>query len=151
MADREKLLLDLFTEIAIVEHLVRNHIETISTKELSAGQFGVLNYFVRNRLEQEKKSVLAWCFQVTIAEMEAPIGTLEQRGFIGRIGDGDDQLIGLTAAGHAAHGDAVQAMAPDIKLLMSEFSDDDLEGTVSVLQEIRRTFDNLPERVAASA
>lgn len=151
MAHREKLLLDLFTEIAIVEHLVRNHVETISTKDLSAGQFGLLNYFIRNRLDQEKKSVLAWCFQVTIPEMEVHIGTLEQRGLLGRIGDGDDQLIGLTAAGQSAHSDAVQALAPEIEPLMSEFRDEDLDKTVEVLKEIRRVFDNLPERLAASA
>jgi hypothetical protein len=41
-------------------------------------------------------------------------------------------------------------MAPAIEPLMSEFQDEDLEKTVEVLQEIRRVFDNLPERAAAS-
>jgi DNA-binding MarR family transcriptional regulator len=151
MAEREQLLLDLFTEVAIVEHLVRNHVETISTRELTAGQFGLLNYFVRNRLDQERKSVLAWSFQVTIADMEVHIGTLEQRGLLARIGDGDDQLIGLTAAGRSAHADAVRAFAPEIEPLMAEFTDEDLDKTVGVLKEIRRVFDNLPERRSASA
>lgn len=151
MADREQLLLDLFTEIAIVEHLVRNHVETLDTGELSAGQFGLLNYFVRNRLEKEKKSVLAWSFQVTMPEMESHVAALEQRGLVGRIGDGDDQLIGITAAGRSAHASAVRAMAPEIEPLMSEFNDEELDQTVTILKEIRRIFDNLPERAAASA
>jgi hypothetical protein len=32
---------------------------------------------------------------------------------------------------------------------MAEFRDEDLQKTVEVLQEIRRTFDNLPERLAS--
>ena len=149
MADREKMLLDLFTEIAAVEHLVRKHVGQIQTTGLNAAQFGALNYFIRNNRSQERKSILAWIFQVGIDEMEVPLAALEERGLIGRIGSGDDQIIGLTAAGRAAHADSIRAMAPDIEPLMSEFEDEDLEKTLDVIQEIRRVFDNLPERVAS--
>ncbi len=149
MANREKLLLDLFTEIAVVEHLVRNHMGTIKATDLNAGQFGALNYFMRNNREQERKSVLAWLFQVSVDDMDTHLNVLEQRGYIGRIGEGDDQVIGITAAGRSAHSDSVQSMAPEIEPLMAEFADEDLEKTVEVLQVIRRTFDNLPERLAS--
>jgi DNA-binding MarR family transcriptional regulator len=149
MATREKLLLDLFTEISVVEHLVRNHVGQIQVTGLNAGQFGALNYFVRNNREQERRSVLAWLFQVSVEDMDVHLTALEQRGFIGRIDEGEDQVIGITAAGRAAHSDSVAAMAPEFEPLMSEFQDEDLEKTVQVLQEIRRTFDNLPERLAS--
>ena len=149
MAHREQLLLDLFTEIAVVEHLVRNHMGTIKATGLNAGQFGALNYFIRNNREQERKSVLAWLFQVTVDEMDVHLTALEERGFIGRIGDGDDQIIGITASGRSAHSDSVGSMAPEIEPLMAEFRDEDLEKTVDVLKEIRRVFDNLPERLAS--
>ena len=96
-----------------------------------------------------RKSVLAWMFQVSIDDMEVHLKALEERGFIGRIGEGDDQIIGLTAAGRSAHADSVSGMAPEIEPLMSEFRDEDLQKTVDVLQEIRRVFDNLPERMAS--
>ena len=146
---RERLLLDFFTEIAIVEHLVRKHMETLSHSNFTAAEFGLLNYFVRNQREQESKSTLAWCFQVSVDEMEPAIAALEQRGLIGRIGQGDEQLIGITASGHSAHAEAVNQMAPEIAPLMSEFSDEDLVKAVQVLKETRRTFDNLPERLAS--
>lgn len=149
MATREKLLLDLFTEMAIVEHLVRNHMGTIESTGLNAGQFGALNYFIRNDRDQERKSVLAWLFQVSVEEMEVHLTALESRGYIGRIGEGDDQIIGITAAGRTAHSDSVGAMAPEIEPLMAEFKTEDLEKTVEVLKEIRRVFDNLPERLAS--
>ena len=151
MVSRERLLLDLFTEIAVVEHLVRNHMTQIETVGLTAGQFGALNYFIRNDRLQERRSVLAWLFQVTVEDMDVHLNALEQRGLIGRIGQGDDQIIGITAAGRAAHADSIRAMAPDFEPLMAEFAEEDLAKTVEVLQEIRRIFDNLPERAAASA
>lgn len=150
MADREHVLLNLFTEIATVEHLVRNHIGRLAAAGLNAGQFGALNYFIRNGRQQERKAILGWIFEVTPDEMEVHLQSLEQRGFIGRIGEGDDQIIGITAAGRSAHADSIRAMAPDIEPLMAEFAYEDLEKTVEVLQEIRRIFDNLPERLAAS-
>lgn len=149
MVERRKTVLDLFTEIAKVEHLVRNHVETISSMGLTAGEFGTLNYFVRNDRETERRSVLAWLFQVSIETTEAHLAALERRGFIGRIGAGDDQLIGITAAGRAAHVDSLAGMAPEIEPLMSEFEDEDLEKALGVLRDIRRVFDNLPERLAS--
>jgi DNA-binding MarR family transcriptional regulator len=146
---RERLLLDFFTEIAIVEHLVRKHMETLNHSDFTAAEFGLLNYFVRNQRERESKATLAWCFQVSIEEMEPVIAALEQRGLLGRIGQGDDQVIGITASGHSAHAEAVDKMAPEIAPLMSEFADDDLAKAVEVLRETRRTFDNLPERLAS--
>ena len=146
---RERLLLDFFTEVAIVEHLVRKHMETLNHSDFTAAEFGVLNYFVRNQRERESKATLAWCFQISIDEMEPVIASLEQRGLLGRIGQGDEQAIGITASGHSAHTQAVNQMAPEIAPLMSEFADEDLVKAVQVLQETRRTFDNLPERLAS--
>jgi hypothetical protein len=149
MTHREGLLLDFFTEIAIVEHLVRKHMETLPHSDFTAAEFGLLNYFIRNQRDRESKATLAWCFQVSVDEMEKVISALEARGMLGRIGNGDDQMIGLTAAGRAAHADGIANMAPEIAPLMAEFADEDLAKAVEVLKETRRTFDNLPERLAS--
>lgn len=143
---RERLLLDYFVEIAIVEHLVRNHMEALPKGDLSAAEFGLLNYFVRNQRDRERKAILAWCFQVTVEQMGIVIRALEARGYLACEGEGDDQLIGLTSAGHQAQAAAIEAVAPDIAPLMAEFADEDLEKAVEVLKETRRIFDNLPER-----
>lgn len=146
MADRERLLLDLFTEIAVVEHLVRNFLDPIEPLGMSAAQFGALNYFIRNNREEERKGILAWIFQVEEAEMDGHLRALETRGYVARRPDGDDEIIVLTDAGRDAHRGAIAAMAPEVEPLMSEFRDEELEQTVAVLQEVRRIFDNLPER-----
>jgi DNA-binding MarR family transcriptional regulator len=144
--DRERLLLDLFTEIAVVEHLARNYIETAVPLDLTPGQFGALNYFIRNNRERERKAILAWVFQSPMEEMEGHLTALEARGYIRREPDGDDQIIVLTPAGRNGHAEALALMAPEFEPLMSEFTDDALLHTVDTLQEIRRVFDNLPER-----
>lgn len=144
--DRQKLLLDLFTEIAVVEHLARNYIEAAVPLEMTAGEFGALNYFIRNNRPRERRTILAWVFQSPMEEMEAHLTALEARGYIRREPDGDDQIIVLTPAGRNGHAEALALMAPEFEPLMSEFGDDDLAQAVNTLQEIRRVFDNLPER-----
>jgi DNA-binding MarR family transcriptional regulator len=145
-ADRQKLLLDLFTEVAVVEHLCRNYIDSVVALDLTPGQFGALNYFIRNNRDRERKAILAWLFQVSPDEMETHLAALEQRGFIRREPDGDDQVIVMTEAGRNGHADALARMAPEFEPLMSEFADEDLDQALNTLQEIRRVFDNLPER-----
>lgn len=144
--DRQKLLLDLFTEVAVVEHLCRNFIESAVPIDLTAGEFGALNYFIRNGRERERKAILAWLFQSPMDEMEAHLTALEARGYIRREPDGDDQIIVLTPAGRNGHAEALALMAPEVEPLMSEFADEDLAQTLNTLQEIRRIFDNLPDR-----
>ena len=145
-ADRQKLLLDLFTEVAVVEHLCRNYIDSVVALDLTPGQFGALNYFIRNDRDRERKAILAWLFQVTPDEMDVHLTALEERGFIRREPDGDDQVIVMTEAGRNGHADALARMTPEFEPLMSEFADEDLDQALNTLQEIRRVFDNLPER-----
>ena len=145
--DRERLLLDYFVEIAIVEHLVRNHMESLPMKGLSAAEFGLINYFVRNQRDRERLVTLAWCFQVSTETMAGTAAELEARGFVRLEGDGEDRTAFLTEAGHAAQIEAIAAVAPDIAPLMEEFRDEELEKAVAVLKETRRIFDNLPERL----
>lgn len=149
MADREKLLLDLFVEIARVEQLVRNYLGPIEPMGLSAEQFGLLNYFIRNNRQTERRSILAWVFQTDEAETAAHLDVLAARGLVDRRPDGTDEIVALTPAGQAAHEAAIEMVAPDVLPLMSEFADDDLGQALTTLQEIRRVFDNLPDRPAA--
>lgn len=145
-ADRQKLLLDLFTEVAVVEHLCRNYIDSVVALDLTPGQFGALNYFMRNNRDRERKGILAWLFQVTPDEMDTHLIALEQRGYVRREPDGDDEVIVMTEAGRNGHAAALARMAPEIEPLMSEFADETLDQALNTLQEIRRVFDNLPER-----
>jgi DNA-binding MarR family transcriptional regulator len=154
MADEElaydeptKLLyLDLFTEIAIIEHLVRERFEPQHFADLRSVDFAVLNYFVRLGKESEKLQTLAWCFQVETVAVRATVTALASRRLVEVDWVDGFECVFVTDAGRAKHAEAVADVAPDILEIMSEFDPADLRITTETLKEIRRTFDNLPDR-----
>ena len=140
-----RTLLDLFTEIAIIEHLVRTRFEPKDYYDLSAAQFGVVNFFCRLDKSEERLSGLAWCFQVEVDAMRATIASLVERGLVST-DDAPDPCVRMTDAGRAKHAALVDSMAPDIAPVVAEIDPDDLRITARTLTEMRRTLDNLPDR-----
>ena len=59
----EDVLLGLFTEVAIIEHLARTRIERKYPDGPGAGHFGILNYFIRNHEGPDTIGGIAWSFQ----------------------------------------------------------------------------------------
>ena len=139
------VLLDLFTEIAILEHLVRTRLEPKSYYSLSAAQFGVLNFFCRLNKSEERLSGLAWCFQVEVAAMRSTVESLVELGYVEADAAGDP-CVRISAAGREKHAVMVDSMAPDIAPVVAEINPEHLRITARTLMEIRRTLDNLPDR-----
>lgn len=139
------MLLDLFTDIAILEHLVRERFNPLAG-ELDAQQFGVLNYLVRQKKSSEKLSTLAWCFQVEPLAMTATVEALAKLKYVKADWVDGDRCVFLTEAGTARHEQFLSTVAPDVTEVMSEFDPEALRITAETLKELRRTFDNLPDR-----
>ena len=139
------MLLDLFTDIAILEHLVRERFNPHSG-DLDARQFGVMNYLVRQKKSNEKLSTLAWCFQVDEQSMATTVAALAKLKLVEIDWVDGDRCIFLTAAGQARHQQFMSGAAPDVAELLSEFDPEALRITAETLKELRRTFDNLPDR-----
>ena len=139
------MLLDLFTEITILEHLVRERFNPAAT-DLEPAQFGVINYLVRQKKSSEKVSTLAWCFQVEAASMTTTVEALSKLKYVEIDWVDGDRCAFLTAAGSARHEQFLSDVAPDVTELLSEFDPEALRVTVHTLMELRRTFDNLPDR-----
>ncbi len=139
------MLLDIFTDIAILEHLTRERFNP-AAGELDARQFGVINYLVRQKKSSETVSTLAWCFQVELSDMDATVERLAQLGFLRIDLLANDRCVFLTPAGEARHEEFLSTVAPDVTELMSEFDPEALRITAETLKELRRTFDNLPDR-----
>lgn len=139
------MVLDLFTEIAILEHLIRERFNPV-VGELDAQQFGVLNYLVRQKKDQEKLSILAWCFQVEVGQMAESVNRLAALRFV-EVEPGDnEQNVRLTDAGRRRHEAFIDASAPDVMEILSDFDPQELRTTTDTLRELRRIFDNLPDR-----
>ena len=140
-----RTLLDLFTEIAILEHLIRERLEPRRLGDMNAAQFGVLNYFCRLNKAEERLSGLSWCFQVQDDYMRDVVGNVVQRGYL-TWDNAPDPRIRVTPLGLATHAGMVEDMAPDIAPVVAEIDPEDLRVTARTLIEIRRTLDNLPDR-----
>ena len=140
-----KLVLDLFTEIAILEHLIRKRLEPLETHGLSAPQFGVVNYFYRLGKTEEKLSTLAWCFQVEDEAMREIVDFLFSDGWV-TVDRANDPCVRPTPAGRERYDETIAAMAPEVLPILQDFDIEDLRVTTRTLIEMRRTFDNLPDR-----
>lgn len=139
------MLLDLFTDIAILEHLVRQRFNP-QAGELNAQQFGVINYLVRQNKSDEKQSTLAWCFQTEPETMAATVAALGELGYVEIEDLPGDRCVILTREGTARHELFLSTVSPDVTELLSEFDPEALRITTETLKELRRTFDNLPDR-----
>jgi hypothetical protein len=139
------VLLDMFTEIAILEHLIRKRLEPSRLGDMNAAQFGVLNFFCRLNKSEERLSGLSWCFQVEEAYMNDIVSSVVARGLLTR-DDSNDPWVRVTPLGRQTHAEMVEDMAPDIAPVVAEIAPHDLRTTARTLMEIRRTLDNLPDR-----
>lgn len=145
----EKTILHLFTEIAKVEHLLRNRYDLSSPAGMSTRQFGILTHFIRDSRTEEKLSLLAWAFQDSEDYMSEKVGSLVQRGLLSTRPIGDvnaDMIVSITDEGRRAHAEALEEIKPEVEQLLEGIDMEDLKTSLRVVQEIRRTLDNLPDR-----
>ena len=78
----KKTVLHLLTEIAMVEHLLRNRHDKVTPAGMTTGQFGVLTHFIRNEKSRERLSLLAWAFQDDDAYMAQKVTSLVERDLL---------------------------------------------------------------------
>jgi len=142
----ERTVLDLFTEIAIVEHLLRNRYDRSSPAGMTTGQFGILTHFIRGGKSREKLSVLAWAFQDSEDYMAEKVASLVARGLLASAPSDQDIWVEITDAGREMHGSALAEIGPEVEQLLEGIDLDDLKISLRVLQDIRRTLDHLPDR-----
>lgn len=142
----ERTVLDLFTEIAIVEHLLRNRYDRSSPAGMTTGQFGILTHFIRGAKPREKLSVLAWAFQDSEDYMAEKVASLVARGLLASAPSEQDIWVEITDAGREMHGQALAEIGPEVEQLLEGIELADLQISLRVLQDIRRTLDNLPDR-----
>ena len=139
------VLLDLFTEIAVLEHIMRNRLQPDYAGVFTPAEFGLLNSFCRNNRIEDRLSHVALCFEVDVEEARVPLVALVARGCL-TVDDDRDPCIRLTTAGRDVHDALVIQMAPEILEIVGEIDPEHLRVTAATLKEIRRTAANLPPR-----
>jgi len=145
----ERTVLSLFTEMAIVEHLLRNRYDRATPAGMTTGQFGLLGHFIRHGVPRERLSVLAWAFQDADEYMAEKVASLVARDMLATapVVDAEgDQWVEITDIGREAHAQALAEIKPEVEQFIEGIGMEDLRTTLRVVQEIRRTLDNLPDR-----
>jgi hypothetical protein len=140
------MLLDLFTEIAILEHLTRTRFTPATGDDVDARSFGILNYLVRLRKDFEKVTILAWCFQINDNDIMDSATLLASRKYAEIDWVDGERCVFLTSAGKARHEKFLGDVAPDVFEIVADFDPEHLRITTETLKELRRTFDHLPDR-----
>lgn len=137
------LLFGFFNEIGIIEQLTRAKFERGLPHGLTMSQFRILNHF--SRLGGERSpAALARAFQVTKGAVTNAVQKLEAKGFVETRPDPHDgraKFVSLTAAGQAAHRDAVAILEPFVPVLLKEFSRPEFEAVLPFLQRLRIFLD----------
>lgn len=147
--NEEKTVLHLFTEIAMVEHLLRNRYDKATPAGMTTGQFGVLTHFIRNGKARERLSLLAWAFQDDDAYMAQKVKSLVERDLLATTsidGSDEDFWVEITDDGREAHAQALDQIGPEVAQFLEGIDMEDLKTAHRVIQDIRRTLDNLPDR-----
>ena len=132
-----------FTEIGIIEQLIRAKLERVLPDGMKISQFAVLNHLVRLPGEWSPAR-LASAFQVTRAAMTNTLQRLESRGLIkieADPGDGRGKLISLCQTGRDMREKCIGNISPFLAEMEKEFSEQDFLGALPFLEELRNYLD----------
>jgi DNA-binding MarR family transcriptional regulator len=143
LSTAEQRLLALFTEIGIIDQLGRAASEKALPGGMTMAQFGLLNHFVRLG-GAWAPARLARAFQVTKQTMTSTLSRLEAAGFVEirpDPADGRAKLVTLTAAGRAAHGEALRRLGPALALAADVLPCGLVEALLPGLQALRAALD----------
>ena len=147
--NEDKTVLHLFTEIAMVEHLLRNRYDKATPAGMTTGQFGLLGHFIRNGKTRDRLSLLAWAFQDDDAYMAQKVKALADRDMISTMpveGSDGDLWVEITDEGREAHARALDEIGPEVAQFIEGIEPAELQTALRVIRDIRRTLDNLPDR-----
>ncbi len=146
-------VVDLFTEVGRIEPLIRTRINASRPAGLDENRFIILNLLGRTRGLGETRSALGWSLDMLDGEFDGTLKQLVDAGLVSvdPAADDQDDRLNLTPQGEQAIETAVQSLSPDFEQLLSGISVETLEGAMETLREIRRTLDNLPDRMGDAA
>lgn len=141
-------VISLFSEIGILETLVKTRINDRRPAGLDENHFAMLNHMVRTEGRGETKAALSWNFEDMCGNVDNEIDVLATNNLIVIRPDpanNDQDHVMLTPEGHDAYISAIKTLSPDFENLLSGITIEELDKTMVTLREIRRTLDNLPD------
>ena len=144
MASRDPDLIAFFTDITIIEQLVRTLMERRLPAGLSMAGFSVINHMVRTNQDTASPAALARALQVTRGAVTGVLHKLTSEGFVTLEPDprdGRGKKVRVTPAGHAARLAALAGMAPLVARFEAEMDLEAIRRIHPAIREIREHLD----------
>jgi hypothetical protein len=147
-AAREATVVDLFTEIAVLEALVRRRIERGQPEGLSEPQMSILVVLGKGDAQGISRAGLEWLFDGGLPNFADHLAMLVERGLVTvtRAIQCEDDVIAMSPDGANALASAVGTLSQQFEPALDEIETDAMDAALATLREIRRTLDNLPDR-----
>lgn len=145
----KKILLGLFTEMFILEHLVRNRTQKYEADGSTARQFGVINYFTRSNRGPDTLGAMAFAFEEEPGYTADKLAECEALGFVTLDppgGRGEETVVSITPAAREHLARKLGEMTPEFREAVTDIPLERLETAFETLRDIRLTLDNLPDR-----
>jgi DNA-binding transcriptional ArsR family regulator len=147
-AARGATVVDLFTEVAVLEALVRRRIERGQPEGLSEPQMSILVVLGKDSMQGVTRAGLEWLFDGGLPNFDGHLEALAERGLVvvTRAAQRDDDIIVMSPDGENALASAVGVLSRQFEPALEEIKTEAMDAALATLREIRRTLDNLPDR-----
>ena len=143
-ADDPLDVIEFFTDIAIIEQLVRTLMERRLPPGLSMAGYGLMNHMVRTGQETASPAALARALQVTRGAVTGVLHKLSAEGFVilePDPRDGRGKKVRITPAGFAVREAALAALAPLTARFAAEMDLDALRAVHPTIRDLRNHLD----------
>ena len=133
-----------FSEITMVDQLIRNKVNRILPKELALSQFMLLNYLATVS-EERRPSYLAKLFQLTKGAMTNTLGKLESAGYIHITPDWEDarkKCIVISPAGRKVREDSLKLIEPVIQEVVETIGVEKMLIVLPIMRDLRTVLKN---------
>ena len=132
-----------FNEIGIIEQLSRGLLEAKLPTGFLISHFGVLNHLIRVK-DGQTPLALARAFQLPKTTMTHTLSVLERHALIEirpNPRDKRSKCVFITAAGRSFREQAINNIAPDLKLVSDRFPAEKMSKIVPYLADVRQFLD----------
>ncbi|MEL6690587.1 MAG: MarR family winged helix-turn-helix transcriptional regulator [Pseudomonadota bacterium] len=130
----------VFSEILVIEQMVRNRVSKALPKGMELSHFTVLNHLAHAG-DERSPAQLAKAFHVTRGAMTNTLSRLEWAGYVHIRPDWEDarrKKIAISPAGRQARDAAMAAIGPIISEAVTNAGSEDVRRLLPVLREMRR-------------
>ena len=133
-----------FSEISMVDQLMRHKINRALPNGMELSQFMLLNYLATIS-EERRPSQLAKLFQLTRGAMTNTLGKLESAGYIHMRPDWDDarrKCVVISSSGRQVRDEGLKKINPLIEEMVEVVGVEKLRDVLPIIRDLRNTLKN---------